>query len=1257
MARTRAVTTHDQQRSPTPTRKMSQGGMYDQRQPEHVSEPSPPLHRYFGNSYVQAMSTETQRLGLQTKLTVNEPGNIYEQEADRIADQVMAAPTHANISSAPLHIQRFSESSAGQEDAAPASVAQTLASPGRPLGPALRQDMEQRFGYDFSRVRVHTGSVAEQSARDVDAEAYTVGHDIVLGATRFDGETPDGRPLIAHELTHVVQQSSAHGIVDGRAHGHVGTLQRKVKRSPAGSSPKQAVKGKAAQRSSPKVSFTISFDKPLTRSQFIELADMTIYGRRTPGEWKGVPDQLKASDSPVTVWVPASTVEPELRTSIGALPPHIQKFLMANRGGAESYEDLQSVLNAGFLLDVAGVTEEELELALLDSSKTELSDLVSWAENLLVRRQEEAENEKRFAEREKQRKAEEKELEKWRKRFAKYSDAVLDEKIAELRKDPESASAKDWLPRFEKERARRRDVRRANPVIRPETVAQAISMLEEAWRDAEKEDVPDVKRALELVSRIDEWLQETASSDKYDRYFKDGMFRTVARQTVGMTKDQIHTMRFKLRRQGEDNWDRPTHLGGHWELGVNSLKAAREYLEVMGAKKTLEETSLHGLQEASSRTTKYVAAGYAAVILAPVVIGAGIKAAPFLTTHALTGAGLRVAPRLMLWAGRHPVFATAIGTGVAETVLQVGQDKYLDPFQLIFSLLHIYTAMPGRGSPAPNAPRPEGEPEFIITGTPKVDQQTGKVTASVIEQSTGRRLDAEVDVTTGLGRITDGKTGQVVGNIDLTTAPAPAAPALAAPSPAAPPPANIAPAPTLTTEQGGRQGSGAARGMLRDVDVSGPGVQVPASHTVFKNKPVANDAPSVRQAQAATSIVSAPADVPRVQTTGGAHNPAAPAQKSFDPVHMSTKPPGSDSPAGTGVSPGPAPRPTSSPAGTSEGRTPGVHPRVIRRPPAQPPPQPEAAPPRQVSPNVIRRPPAAEPPPVAEVATPAPPPRAVNQNAIPRPPAEPAPAPEVVPPARPRQVNQNVMPRRAPVPAPPEPEVAPSAAQRPSATRTTEFDENEPTQVDLEPPSGHDVRGSVRPAGGGPSPAGVDIVSGVITETPAAAPRRNTTVSPPEKLPAAAAPEPHTGSPQPVVRQPAVSSEPSTPARVSKTPQSLDRFDFQSLPVPEPYRGATDKVQIFGTRVIKWGAGPKEARALTTMLQTDPNAARAYIENLRGQGVTREMAHAWADAYRHEHQRAKIVARTHRVPVNETPESRVTLMDLIAALLSAHGKR
>ncbi len=67
--------------------------------------------------------------------------------------------------------------------------------------------MERRFGHDFSRVRVHTDAAAEQSARDVNAHAYTVGTDIVFGAGRYAPGSGEGRRLLAHELTHVVQQS------------------------------------------------------------------------------------------------------------------------------------------------------------------------------------------------------------------------------------------------------------------------------------------------------------------------------------------------------------------------------------------------------------------------------------------------------------------------------------------------------------------------------------------------------------------------------------------------------------------------------------------------------------------------------------------------------------------------------------------------------------------------------------------------------------------------------------------------------------------------------------------------------------------------------------------------------------------------------------------------------------------------------------------------------------------------------------------
>lgn len=153
--------------------------------------------------------SKKQRLGLQTKLKINEPGDSYEQEADRIADQVLATPAHPVASGAPPRIQCFSGQSTGQMDAAPASVDRALASPGKPLEPALRQDMEQRFGYDFSRVRVHTGGAAEQSARDVNAHAYTVGSHVVFAEGQYGPAAEQGRKLLAHELTHTIQQSSS----------------------------------------------------------------------------------------------------------------------------------------------------------------------------------------------------------------------------------------------------------------------------------------------------------------------------------------------------------------------------------------------------------------------------------------------------------------------------------------------------------------------------------------------------------------------------------------------------------------------------------------------------------------------------------------------------------------------------------------------------------------------------------------------------------------------------------------------------------------------------------------------------------------------------------------------------------------------------------------------------------------------------------------------------------------------------------------
>jgi len=88
---------------------------------------------------------------------------------------------------------------------------------GSPLAPDVKGEMESRLGHDFSDVRVHNDSQAHESARSVNAHAYTVGSNVVFQRDRFDPSSSEGKTMLAHELTHVVQQRS--GPVDGTSTG------------------------------------------------------------------------------------------------------------------------------------------------------------------------------------------------------------------------------------------------------------------------------------------------------------------------------------------------------------------------------------------------------------------------------------------------------------------------------------------------------------------------------------------------------------------------------------------------------------------------------------------------------------------------------------------------------------------------------------------------------------------------------------------------------------------------------------------------------------------------------------------------------------------------------------------------------------------------------------------------------------------------------------------------------------------------------
>ncbi len=185
--------------------------------------------RELGNKYLQVASAysdlgketlDWQRLGaandrniasdlIQAKRSVGAPDDIYEQEADRVAGQITQLPdlsgqTEANLPNIGGNIQRLSPDGSTEESVSDFHLSESA---GQPLSPSTRQYMEPRFGIDFGQVRLHSDENAHRAASQIRARAFTYGHHILLGKE----ESEQDNHLMAHELTHVIQQDHSPG--------------------------------------------------------------------------------------------------------------------------------------------------------------------------------------------------------------------------------------------------------------------------------------------------------------------------------------------------------------------------------------------------------------------------------------------------------------------------------------------------------------------------------------------------------------------------------------------------------------------------------------------------------------------------------------------------------------------------------------------------------------------------------------------------------------------------------------------------------------------------------------------------------------------------------------------------------------------------------------------------------------------------------------------------------------------------------------
>lgn len=188
-------------------------------------DPTRGLNGLLGNQTVQRLIASG---AVRPKMSISQPNDPYEREADRVAERVMRMPAPgaearertcgacaAGQSTCPkctaqkaLVQRRVGSGADGAAASASDSLLHSLGA-GRPLDPGTRAFFEPRFGHDFSQVRVHADTRAAESARSVNALAYTARRDIVFNDGQYAPSTGTGQRLLAHELAHVVQQEAS----------------------------------------------------------------------------------------------------------------------------------------------------------------------------------------------------------------------------------------------------------------------------------------------------------------------------------------------------------------------------------------------------------------------------------------------------------------------------------------------------------------------------------------------------------------------------------------------------------------------------------------------------------------------------------------------------------------------------------------------------------------------------------------------------------------------------------------------------------------------------------------------------------------------------------------------------------------------------------------------------------------------------------------------------------------------------------------
>lgn len=386
---------------------------------------------------------------IQAKLEVNCPGDVYEVEADQVAERVLEnisdsnttensvkqkasstsesinqsgisnpLPTSPSKNAAPNHLQTKSDDcgteeilgedevqrkfdsgiflqAAGTDDedsslmtkrsitsipmVSKETTAQMFASKGGgdPLQKNTRAEMERGFGVDFSGVRIHNGPSAAEMSKNLGAQAFTHGTDIYFNHGKFDTQSKEGKRLIAHELTHVVQQRNDE--TQNLIHRKENILNKKIVKIIAF---KGQLSGQAVLSDNTVVDISLStntLEELGTYNFLFDAGEQYNYRREDSDKRKGVirwyPKDVygeKYKERVISEKVEVEILEgDQLSQQVGleTLPEHIKNFLTAENGKSPSFKQIQDAIEVGWILVENNVSEEELLLKEIEFEK------------------------------------------------------------------------------------------------------------------------------------------------------------------------------------------------------------------------------------------------------------------------------------------------------------------------------------------------------------------------------------------------------------------------------------------------------------------------------------------------------------------------------------------------------------------------------------------------------------------------------------------------------------------------------------------------------------------------------------------------------------------------------------------------------------------------------------------------------------------------------------------------------------------------